>query len=58
MSPWIPRRYLLTYLFTKYLHIQYIDALNEAPPHHFGKKINPPMFASTRHRKFYDVIIL
>ena len=60
MLPWIPTRYPLTHFFKKYIYIyiHHIDALNEPPVHYWEKKLNPPMFASIPHRKFYDVIIL
>ena len=35
-----------------------VDALNESPVPYLEKKLNSPIFASTLHRQFYDVIIL
>ena len=48
----------MTHFFTKYIHIHYINALNEPPVYYLDKKLNPPVLPDTQHRKFYDVIIL
>ena len=32
----------MTHFFTKYIHIHYINALNEPPVHYLDKKLNPP----------------
>ena len=62
MLPWIPTRYPMTHFFTKYIHIHYINALNEPPVHYLDKKLNPPVSAwyqldieNFMTSSFYDV---